>query len=117
MVVPALVPVIQRTARFQHSRRTQRRGLFSITPAWKFVIGTDFPVEKDAAMKSSLGDFVTGVVDRAGRKMPDSFRSDSLVSWVDSVGQNVLQELNEWQPRRAAVIVMPKRLKRRRRGR
>lgn len=58
---------------------------------------------------SNFVDHITGLVDRAGQTMPDSFDADSLMSWMNGVGQDVLREINEWQPKRAVVIQMPKR--------
>jgi hypothetical protein len=62
---------------------------------------------------SDLMKYVTGVVDRAGNTLPDTFDSDTLTSWTGSVGQDVLRELSEWQPKLAVVIQMPKRSRRR----
>ncbi len=63
---------------------------------------------------SDFLDHTIEVVDRVGSTMPADFNSvDALVSWVDSVGESVLQDINEWQPKRAVVIQMPERGKRR----
>jgi hypothetical protein len=78
------------------------------------VIDTDFPVEKGSTMSKFL-DHATEVVDRAGRSAPASDSIDDLISWADSIGPDVLRELNEWQPKRAVVIQMPKQRRRSRR--
>jgi hypothetical protein len=67
-----------------------------------------FRGEKGCALSDFL-DHTTEVVDRLGSTIPNSFSDDALVSWVDSVGQSALQDIKEWQPRRAEVIQMPKR--------
>jgi hypothetical protein len=35
---------------------------------------------------------------RVGRTMPDFDSVDALVSWVGTIGPDVLREVNEWQP-------------------
>jgi hypothetical protein len=70
-----------------------------------------FRGEKGCALSSFL-DHTTEVVDRVGSTMPDFTSVDAFVSWVDSVSESALQDINAWQPKRAEVIQMPKRRRR-----
>jgi len=78
---------------------------------WKFVIDTAFPVEKDAAMKSSLDQFLTQFMDQAQRMIgPDALDSvESMVAYADRVGQGRSERPLRVEGHRAEIIVMPKR--------
>ena len=58
---------------------------------------------------SKLLDHATGVVDRVGNTIPDTFSVDALISWVDSVGDAALKDFLAWEPKLAEVIQMSKR--------
>jgi hypothetical protein len=73
------------------------------------VIDTACLVRKDVPAMSSFVDHVTELVDRAGHSAPDTFDAESLTSWADGVGESVLKDITEWQPKQAVVIQMPKR--------
>lgn len=75
------------------------------------MIDTAFPVEKDAAMKSSLDQFLTQFMDQAQRMIgPESLDSvESMIASADRVGKAALKDLSAWKGNRAEIIVMPKR--------
>jgi hypothetical protein len=62
-----------------------------------------------------LSDFTNHIVerlDRAGRSAPASDSVDDLISWVDSIGSDVLQDIFAWQSKPAVIIQLPKRRRR-----
>lgn len=78
------------------------------------MIDTDFRAANGIAMKSRLGNFLNGIMEQAIHEAPSVFGSvDSMVTFVDRMGEVTAKEIIKWQPKQAVVIQMPKRSRRR----
>ena len=64
---------------------------------------------------NQLDSFLKTVMDQAVREAPDDLfiSVESMVSFADRAGAIAMREFVKWQPRRAKVIQMPDRRKRR----